>query len=60
MIKNLSLGRETFLQEAVKCEVSGSILTCECIVESSLTLGLDTQDKKALKQTWLSNVEVCI
>ena len=60
MIKNLTLSRETFLQEAVKCETAGSVLTCECIVESCLMLGLDASDRKRNKEVWLANVDVCI
>jgi len=41
MTKNLNLSREAYLQEAVKCEVAGSVLTCECIIEFSINIGLD-------------------
>lgn len=33
MVKNLQVGRDIFLQEAVKCERMDSLLTCECIVD---------------------------
>jgi len=33
MVKNLQIGREIFLLEAVKCERQDSLLTCECIID---------------------------
>lgn len=62
MIKNLSsVSRDTFLQEAVKCEASNNLLTCECIIEQSIVAGdLQNLGPKELKIIWLQNVDVCL
>ena len=54
MIKNLSLSRAVYLEQATIAEIGQHLRTCESIIET--TVFIDGADK----QTWLDEVDTCL
>lgn len=48
------MSRESWLQEAIKCETAGSVATCHAIVCVCLGLGIDELDRR---NTWMNDAE---
>ena len=46
--------RDEWIQEAIDCERSGAVLTCQAIVKHTIGLGVDAEDKRT---TWMDDAE---
>ena len=61
-IKSLSahgvmINREQWLEEAQEQEKAGNIATCQAIVQETIGIGIDEEDRKA---TWMEDAESCL
>lgn len=48
------IDRESWLKEAEKAERAGSIVTCQAIINSTIAIGVDDEDRKP---TWINDAE---
>ncbi|KAJ3368875.1 hypothetical protein GGF31_006010 [Allomyces arbusculus] len=54
--KGTVLPREKWLDEAVECEQSGAVLTCQSIIKHTIGMGLEEEQ---FKKTWMEDAETC-
>lgn len=53
----VAINREQWIQDAEECEHSNSILTCKAIIQNTIFLGVEEEDKKA---AWVDDADTCL
>jgi tetratricopeptide (TPR) repeat protein len=53
----VEINRDHWLEDAEKCDQSGSVETCQAIVETVLDVGVDEEDRM---DTWMEDADRCI
>ena len=52
----VEINREFWLKDAVQCERSGSVLTCQAVITAVIGYGIDEEDQKS---QWMEDAEQC-
>lgn len=54
--KGSTLDREAWIKQAEACETEGAVMTCKAILNATLALGVDEEDRK---YTWMEDADSC-
>ncbi|XP_033726483.1 pre-mRNA-processing factor 6-like [Pecten maximus] len=52
----VEINREQWIKDGEDCEKSGSIITCQAIIRSIISVGIEEEDRK---HTWMEDAESC-
>ena len=57
--KGSPLDRESWILQAQECEKEGALLSCQCIIQHTIGLGLEEEEESDKWQIWMDDAENC-